>query len=103
MKTGLILVAIFLAVVGYRSMQSSSPSVSAPVSTPVAVDGGEAKVMLYMSCLGFSSSAADKALKAAGGDVDKVLTMTHMAVSGELSGEPPLTKREKTCRKSSGL
>jgi hypothetical protein len=99
MKTGLILVAIFLAVVAYLSMQPSSPS----VSTPVAADGREAKVMLYMSCLGFSSSAADKALKAAGGDVDKVLTMTHMAVSGELSGEPPLTEREKTCRKSSGL
>ena len=59
--------------------------------------------MRYMSCLGFSSSVAAKALKAADGDVDKVLTMTHMSVTGELSGEPPLTEREKTCRKSSGL
>jgi hypothetical protein len=59
--------------------------------------------MLYMSCLGLSTSAAARALKTANGDVDKVLTMTHMAVSGELSGEVPLSEREKTCLKSSGL
>ena len=98
MKTRLILVAIFLVVV-YLSTHSSAPSASAPAAT----DDREAKVTLYMSCLGFSSSAAAKALKAAGGDVDKVLTMTHMSVIGELSGESPLTEREKTCLKSSGL
>jgi len=99
MKTGLIWVAIFLGVVAYLWVHSSSPS----VSTAVATGDGEAKVTLYMSCLGFSSSAVAKALKAANGDVDRVLTMAHMAVSGELSGEPPLTEREKTCLKSSGL
>jgi hypothetical protein len=98
MKTRLILVAIFLGVV-YLSTRSSSPIA---VSTPAADDRGS-KVMLYMSCLGFSTSAAAKALKAADGDVDKVITMTHIAVSGELSGEPPLNEREKTCLKSSGL
>ena len=56
-----------------------------------------------MSCLGFSSSSAAKSPQAAGGDVEQVLALTHMAVAGELSEEPPLTEREKTCLKSSGL
>lgn len=99
MKTGLILVVIFVGVVVYLSMQNSpSPS----VSTPAATDDREAKVMLYMSCLGFSSGAAAKALNAANGNVDKVLTMTHMSVTGELSEDSPLTEREKTCLKRGG-
>jgi len=107
-KIGLIfVVVIFLGVVVFDYIERSSPSprVSTPVATsaPVATDDRQAKVMLYMSCLGFSSSTAAKSLQAAGGDVDKVLTMTHMAVTGELSEEPPLTDREKTCLRSSGL
>jgi len=101
MKTKLTLVAIVLGmVVVYLSTHSLSPTV---VSNPVPTDDRESKVMLYMSCLGFSASAAAKALKAWDGDVDKVLIMTHMAVSGDLSGKPPLNEREKTCLKSSGL
>lgn len=83
----------------------SADSSRVPSITTAGVGGitRESRVMLYMSCLGLSTSAAARALKAANGDVDRVLTMTHMAVSGELSGEAPLSEREKTCLKSSGL
>jgi hypothetical protein len=94
MKARLILVAIFLGVV-YLSMHSSS--------NPAATDDKKSKAMLYLSCVGFSTSAAAKALKAADGDAKKVLTMAHTAVGGELSVEPPLSAREKICRKSGGL
>jgi len=63
----------------------------------------ESKVMLYMSCLGFTPSTAAKTLNAAHGDLDKVLIITHLAVSGELSGKVPLNEREKACLKRSGL
>ena len=88
-----------------RSDTSSVGSSAVPSTTTASVDGTtrESKVMLYMSCLGLSPSAAARALKAADGDPDKVLTMTHMAVSGDLSGRAPLNDREKTCLKSSGL
>ena len=81
-------------------MHSSSPTVE---SNPAATDESESKAMLYLSCLGFSTNAAANALKAAGEDVDKVLAMTHMAVSGELSGQQQMSRREKICLKSSGL
>ena len=59
--------------------------------------------MAYMGCLGISHDAAARSLKAAKGDVDKVLIMTHLAVSGDLSGRTQLNNREKACLKSSGL
>jgi hypothetical protein len=101
-RTGLILAAIFLGVVvvAYISLHSSSSTV---VSKPAASDDRQSKVMVYMGCLGFSASAATRALNAADGDVDKVLTMAHMSVSGDLSGGTPLNEQEKTCLKSSGL
>ena len=126
----LIIVALtYLSVVHHTSSPPSSGGSSNPATSPLtplqkkvkeatapAANAGnsnrpapvlgttrESKVMLYMSCLGFSTSAAARALKAADGDADKVLTMTHMAVSGDLSGQAPLNEREKTCLKSSGL
>lgn len=84
---------------------SSVGSSAVPNTTTASVDGTtrESKVMLYMSCLGLSPSNAARALKAADGDPDKVLTMTHMAVSGDLSGRAPLNDRERICLNSSGL
>jgi hypothetical protein len=99
MKAKLIWVAIFLGVVYLLTRSSSRPTLSIPVAT----DDKLSKAMLYMSCLGFSTSAAAKTLKAADGDVNKVITMAHMAVTGEVSGEPPLNERERTCLKNSGL
>jgi hypothetical protein len=119
MKThwkGLIALALLLCVLIWGAYVKSvdhatSPGVSSADSSPVpstttaSVRGTtrESKVMLYVSCLGLSPGAAARALKAAGGDPDKVLTMTHLAVSGDLSGRAPLNDREKACLKSSGL
>jgi hypothetical protein len=94
----LVSVAFLLLV---RSWQTSeSPTV---VSNPVATGDRESKVMRYMSCLGFSTSTAAGLLKATNGDADKVLTMSHLAISGELSRETPLNERERACLTSSGL
>ena len=113
---GLIALALLLCVLIWGAYVKSvdhatSPGVSSADSSPVpstttaSVRGTtrESKVMLYVSCLGLSPGAAARALKAAGGDPDKVLTMTHLAVSGDLSGRAPLNDREKACLKSSGL
>jgi hypothetical protein len=108
MKRVLILVAIFLVLLVYFSVHSPSPTVvsnpvAPDVSNSVATDDRESKAILYMSCLGFSTSQADGAWKATHGDMNKFLTMTHLAVTGELTEDTPLTQREKTCRKGSGL
>jgi hypothetical protein len=84
------------------SCQPSEPRTVAPKDS-VATDNRESKVMRYMTCLGFSTDDAAKTWKAAKGDANKVLTMAHMAVTGDLSGATPPNEREKACLKSSGL
>ena len=61
------------------------------------------RVIRYMSCLGLSTEAAAKAWRVTKGDANKVITIAHMAVSGDLSGETPPNKREKACLKRRGL
>jgi hypothetical protein len=50
-----------------------------------------------------TKGTAAKTLEVSGGDAEKVITMTHLAVGGDLAGEPQLSARELTCLKSSGL
>jgi hypothetical protein len=91
MKThwkGLIALALLLCAliwgayvksVDHATSPDASRADSSPVpSTTTASVGGiprGSRVMLYMSCLGLSNSAAARALKAANGDVDKVLAV----------------------------
>jgi hypothetical protein len=92
----IILVGSLLTV----SCQTPVSSTNAPTQT---ADDRGSKLLLYMGCLGISNAAAARLLKATDGDEEKTLTATHLAVTGELSQETPLTDREKACRKSSGL
>ena len=92
-----------------RPIEAHRPAVAPPASlkpsasNPAVTDSKESKALLYMSCLGIPASTGDKAWNVTHGDMKKILIMTHMAVTGELVDETPLTGREKTCRKSSGI
>ena len=85
------------------SCQPSGSRTVVPKDPAAATDNREAGVIRYMSCLGLSTEAAAKAWRVTKGDANKVITIAHMAVSGDLSGETPPNKREKACLKSSGL
>ena len=108
-----IIVAVMIFGISQRTTsQRTEPTPTKPLAStagnsnrPTSALGAtkESKVMLYMSCLGFSPSTAAKALQAAKGDSDKVLIIAHIAVSGDLTGQVPLNQREKTCLKNSGL
>jgi hypothetical protein len=78
-----------------------APALS-PSSSP-SRDTRESRAMRYMSCLGFPDNIAARAWNATRGDMTKFLAMTHLAVTGELERDVPLTAREKGCLESSGL
>ena len=103
LKIGCAALAVVFAVIYVISLltHGSKPPTYQPDQH--ATDATEAKLMVYMGCLGFSNSMATKTWKAVKGDAKKALIMTHIVVSGDLDGKTPLSARERACLQKIGL
>lgn len=79
-----------------------SDAPTAPIPSSSSAPTNESKMKLFADCLGLPPKAAPSAWRSVHGDVDKAITFLHIVYSGDLDGTP-LSLKEKTCLKKSGL
>jgi outer membrane lipoprotein SlyB len=94
-----------IAVIAAAIVWSALPGCSNETSSTTSASSVDTGAMLtgYLSCFGFSTIASQRAVQVAGADRTKVLAMAHASVTGDLSGDTPITERELQCKKTTGL